>query len=213
MGRRIIIDIEMPENRNYAGVIQLRDADTGERLPGEWPAIGRAALTGPGNWRNPNTTRDPLQENGNTPTGTYDVPTWLPTGPGSLHPDASTYGANGVLPLIPVSGDAAKAADNGRVGFLIHEGHTMANGELMPTLGCERVYPGAVNEILDAINTYSQNGPNPSCELTEVTPQVGAPGANECLSMGEEPPNSFLAEIGASSPSLPIERDVLRSFS
>lgn len=144
------IVVELPPDRNYPGTIRVED-NFGNVLVGPFPALGRAANTFNG-VPNTNATRDPLQQNGNTPLGSYSAEGLIPTGAGTSYP-SSSYGASGAVRMTPTSGQALAASQAGRFGLLIHSGHTMPNGSLMPTAGCIRVYEQDLQQVIEAIQT------------------------------------------------------------
>lgn len=117
------ISVSLPQNRKKVGTIRC-----GELVAACYGKSDQAAATRVGN-----STRDPLQKNGDTPTGTYKAEVG-----GKLVPSRS-YGKNPIIRLIPQSGDAVLAARNGRKGLLIHGGESGEAGQLRPTHGCIRV--------------------------------------------------------------------------
>lgn len=170
------IDIVLPpwsarsDNRYRAGNLVISDVQ-GNKRGGPYKALGRSSskikkkkIT----FTNPNTTRDPLKQYGDTPTGGYTAhvedhrgnPAW----------ETKSYGTNPIIRMLPVSGDAWKAAENGasgkdRSGILIHGGDRAADPvqsqkdyghDLKPTYGCVRLSNEDLAELIATVNLLDQ---------------------------------------------------------
>ncbi len=101
--------------------------------------------------RNRNPTRDPRYPFGDTPLGGYQA-YFVPTGRGTKY-CVKKYGPSGALVLEPMSGNARKAAENGRLGLMIHGGDLSAAGKLRATNGCIRIS----NEDMEALQVALKN--------------------------------------------------------
>src|ERR1019366_4020145 len=143
------IIIELPADRTHPGTIRVEDS-FGNVLAGPFPALGRSGNNLANAALNP--THDHTRQNGDTPIGSWDAVGLLPNGPGTSRPVESD-GSAGSINMIPRSGEAYTAAQNGRSYIYVHDGHTLANGSLMPTAGCVRVYDADLAVIIQTIVT------------------------------------------------------------
>jgi lipoprotein-anchoring transpeptidase ErfK/SrfK len=122
----------LSSNRDQSGLLIARDTSTG-RVLGYFEALARGSQ-GPGDTQ--------TEVNGNTPTGNYRVTTIENTSTWNQN----SYGPNGALRLLPISGNA-RAAEQlaGREGLLIHggsignQGYWRGANELRATHGCVRL--------------------------------------------------------------------------
>lgn len=128
----IDIKLQLSENRNQSGILQIQERGSG-RVLGVFEALARGSQ-GAGDTQ--------MQVNGNTPTGTYQVIRIENTGSWNQ----SSYGPNGALRLDPISGNALAAElSSGRQGLLVHGGTLGGNNywrgsnELRATHGCIRL--------------------------------------------------------------------------
>lgn len=151
-----IIDIILPYDRNQYGELYFRSSNGLYTLFGPVPVLGRSVSNG-----------SPLEENGNTPTGTYRA---FLKGPREVSPrygkpygdvrrpsGGLSFGNTGVIALIPETGQAKDAAARGRNGLLIHEGGLGPNGGLAYTHGCPRVFPYDMGSIVAAIAAINRD--------------------------------------------------------
>jgi hypothetical protein len=130
----MIIRISLPEDRDYAGRLEVLDA-AGAVVLGPFPAAGRAhdkpaAAHG-------NALRNPLLPYGDTPIGTYSVRGAVESGLGTAL-DSKVFGVHGVVLLEPVSGQAALADAHGRFRLFIQGGDDDEGG-LRATAGAVRL--------------------------------------------------------------------------
>lgn len=124
------------------------------------PAYGKADGQAAAEKRNP--TRDALKKFGDTPFGGYgfrvekiNITSYPPR----------TYGVDNIIRLLPLSGDAKKAMDNGRGGLLIHGGDLNAAGKLRPTNGCVRVSNADMKKLIQALNGATSG----TCDIVQVS--------------------------------------------
>lgn len=141
------IRVQFPRDRTKPGSLELVSED-GEVLF-ECPCLGKADNAAAARVGNP--TRDPVNRNGDTPLGRYKA-VWEspPRNPTAAY--LRSYGPYGFIRLIPLSGQAAKAALEGkRKGLGLHGGALNARGELRPTHGCIRVTDGDMVRIVGLV--------------------------------------------------------------
>jgi hypothetical protein len=131
------------QERHNPGILRLVDGAGTELLICEClgKADGKAASAAG------NPSRDPVLENGDTPTGLYAPARALLIPPAD--PNFAHMGA-WFIPLIGVSGDAARAKNAGRKGLALHAGR--GDDRLVPTHGCLRVRDGDMAELVDTLN-------------------------------------------------------------
>ncbi|MDP2600632.1 MAG: L,D-transpeptidase, partial [Deltaproteobacteria bacterium] len=155
------IEIQLPhwgpkmERNNFRdqhGILILRK-NNGHPLMGPFKVLGRSS----NEWKedgkkvtNQNKNRDPVHKYGDTPTGIYEVGTIQPRA------DKKVYGPHRAIQMVPVSGDASTAAQNGRSGLLIHGGRdsekTRFGDNLVPTKGCIRMHDKDILALINEIN-------------------------------------------------------------
>ena len=112
------IKISLPENRDYAGHLEVLDSG-GTVIFGPVPAAGRAhdeLATAHGN-----ASRSPLRPYGDTPLGSYTVGGIIESGTGTGL-EAESFGSQGVVLLEPGSGPCAFADAHGRLRLFIQGG-------------------------------------------------------------------------------------------
>lgn len=119
------IRISFPEDRDYAGRLEVLDAE-GAIVLGPFPAAGRAHDQSAAQHGNP--LRDPILPYGDTPVGGYAVRGVFETIP---------FGAHAAVLLEPVSGEAALADAQGRFRFFIQAG--AGDAGLCATAGAVRL--------------------------------------------------------------------------
>jgi hypothetical protein len=156
------LEIELPVERMSAGRLTFVN-DGGGVIAGPFWVLGEADNRSAMAHGNPD--RSPLLRYGDTPSGRFDISGFLrpETDPRMVH----TYGPNGAIRLEPVGGDAALAAENGRIGLLIHGGDPGPNGGLRPTNGCLRL---ADSDMLSLMTAILVNGSPPNkCSAIDVT--------------------------------------------
>ena len=144
----------LPLNRWLQGLLTVED-DLGSVVAGPWPCRGKADSQDAANHGNPE--RYPTQPFGDHPYGAYQI--------AAVEPDKQpprTFGPCFLL-LDPISGDALKAKQNGRVGIGAHGGDlgvVTTYGNLRATDGCLRT----TNEAIAAIEAMSPQGWTYLCE-------------------------------------------------
>lgn len=142
-GLRILVKLPPLRERQDSGTLRLVDGAGHELLSCDClgKADGKAAAAAG------NPDRDPVLENGDTPTGLYAAARALPIPP--QDPNFTHMGA-WFIPLNGVSGDAARAKNAGRKGLAIHAGR--GDDRLVPTLGCLRLRDVHMAELDTALN-------------------------------------------------------------
>jgi hypothetical protein len=149
------IDIKLPANRNLLGDLAAIEESTGKILLGPTICLGRSDNLFAQSNSNPK--RNPLQQGGDTPAGSYVCSIEK-----LINPDESTihsYGPYGKIHLQPFSGDALTASrpPYNRSGLCIHSGplnpaYTYWKG-LRPTHGCIRVTDEDMLTLLTILST------------------------------------------------------------
>lgn len=142
---RFTIRAHFPVDRTQYGTLWVED-EAGFILMGPVPALGRSATNIAGS---SNPSRNPIQRNGDTPTGDYEaIPVMsdqlnsagVPFNEVLSSSGKLSYGNEGMLFLKPVSGQAYQAKQAGRGSIMIHAGDPANNGGLRPTAGCIRLF-------------------------------------------------------------------------
>lgn len=198
-GVDLVIRVEMSTDRDQIGSLFLETA-SGRRLAGPFPAYGRSDNRTAD--AHGNRARDPTRPFGDTPTGTYEVPRAVATGPGTAYVPRS-YGPNGALVLKPMSGQAAQAAANGRIGLLIHGGDLSSAGKLRATHGCVRLSNGHMAALMAAIMTAGENARFQRCDITRINATVGPVGETTSGEDVGDPPPGIEALLGTGPIRLP----------
>jgi hypothetical protein len=165
------IAIELPSNRDQTGDLVLKR--NGVKLAGPFWVYGRSDSSMANKHGNP--SRDPTRPYGNTPTGSYSVPRATATGDGTSYKRHS-YGPGGALVLQPTAGQALDAANNGRVGLLIHGGDLGSGGKLRATHGCLRLSDTDMAALLAGIATAGENAAFNRCDVMQIEASIGPPG-------------------------------------
>lgn len=158
------LEVRLPSDRHQPGEIVLRN-DEGNVVGGPFPIIGRASPNF-GDEPDPNPSRDPLRRYGHTPMGEYWIYDVQRSGPGTIWPESS-YGRVGVIRLIPLSGDAARAQENGRTGIHIHA-RANDNGVLIGTGGCLRMREKDLERLIvqmRILELFSSPTVTPACSV------------------------------------------------
>ena len=158
----VTLELNLSSIRDHSGQLVARDRATGKVLK-VFEALGRGSQ-GPGNTQ--------FIVNGNTPTGVYsvsrieDTTAW----------NSASYGPNGALRLVPLSGNAAAAATvSGRKGLLIHGGSVGQPGywrggqQLRATHGCVRLHDESMKQLIDLLFTATMDAARPQCGDIDVT--------------------------------------------
>lgn len=168
------IIIELPEDRTKPGSLRLVD-DNGLIVSGPFEAYGKAdsgAAT-----RHGNPTRIHIHPYGDTPLGVYQS---VPVRTGhNTSLNFNSFGINGGLVLIPKSGDALFARNNGRTGLMIHGGVPGPNGKLRATNGCIRLSDADMKVLMQGVSNAAQK--NMQCVVNPgmaVEVQLGLEDAN-----------------------------------
>lgn len=176
--------VELSTDRNQTGTLRLQTTG-GVTLAGPFDAYGRSDTKIATAHGNP--SRDPTMPYGDTPTGSYSVPSAMATGDSTSYRGHS-YGPNGALVLKPESGDALTAASNGRVGLLVHGGDPGNGGKLRATHGCLRLSNSDMASLMAAILTAGNNIQFGRCDLVRIEADIGLgdPVCGEDL--GDPPP-------------------------
>lgn len=130
MTLRILVKLPPRSLRQNSGTLRLED-ETGATLL-VCDCLGKADGQAAAAANNP--SRDPVEEDGDTPTGLYAAAKLLP-----IAPSDKNYAHMGAwfMPLIGTAGEAARAKSNGRHGLAIHGGR--GDARLVPTHGCLRI--------------------------------------------------------------------------
>ncbi|MBF0249946.1 MAG: L,D-transpeptidase [Alphaproteobacteria bacterium] len=123
------ISVFVPVDRLLPGFMRVFDPD-GVRVLYDLPCRTKADGADAAEHDNPH--RDPTRPYGDTPTGLYR-PTWI----SRYIARHRTFGHHAIL-LEGQTGDALKAAQNGRTGLAIHGGR--GDDKLMATYGCIRMF-------------------------------------------------------------------------
>ncbi len=138
--------------RNQHGILMLRK-DDGFPLVGPFRVLGRSSdvwMKGGKPVFNKNKPRNPALRYGDTPTGSYRV------GEIRRRADIARFGPHPAIQMIPVRGEALKAARNGRENLLIHGGRdgrkTVFGDNLVPTQGCIRMHDNDLENLIAEIN-------------------------------------------------------------
>src|SRR5437016_1174155 len=108
------IIVQLTVDRTVGGFLLLFDS-TGNQIGDGLSVLGKAANNDASDHGNP--LADPKFLYGDTPYGVYnfiEITDFVPP-----YDNNHSYGANGVIKLDPVSGDALIAKRNGRTGILI----------------------------------------------------------------------------------------------
>jgi hypothetical protein len=141
------ITVSVPHDRTKLGKLSLDDFECACYCKAD-----NAAAVDAGN-----PSRDPLLEDGDTPTGRY-----LAVVDGVRFPEHS-YGPHPVIVLTAVSGDAL---DSKRTGLLVHSGPLNAVGALRPTHGCIR---DADDDQAELVRRMQLQGGRGVLEVVEIT--------------------------------------------
>ena len=136
------IQVVFDADRSQPGTLVMLDA-SGRLVSGPWAAIGKADSVMAADQGNPGC--DPFLRFGDTPTGDYHVMDVLPARTDEV--GIAMFGANPVLRLRPLSGDAAMADSNGRTSLLIHGGREAT----APTDGSIRVPDEAMLSLISRL--------------------------------------------------------------
>lgn len=168
-GVELVIKVNLPIDRTKSGTLTLERAD-GTSLVSDLPALGKSDNKRAKQANNKD--RDPTLPYGDTPEGTYAVPSIVDTGPGTNYSQRS-YGPGAAIVLQPTGGEALTAAANGRLGLLIHGGDPGANGRLRATHGCIRLSNGDMGRLLNAIQDAGNNVVFNRCEVVRLSVLVG----------------------------------------
>ncbi len=191
MPKVLTIRVQLPNNRDKTGTLELIDPVTGLPLAGPFPVLGRAALNTAEN--NGNSNADSLKPFGHTPLGGYRVERIQSNGDGTSRP-IEVFGSTGSIVMEPTSGDAATAKANGRVGLLIHAGRqpnspTPLPSHLKNTNGCLRMLEGDLSDLIHKIESNSFLFPGKV--VIKITPIGGLDGdIDENIDEGDPPPLS-----------------------
>jgi len=163
------ITIKLPSDRKRWGNLAFLD-DSGATLAGPFPVLGKSTGRRYKALVNPDT--NPMNQCGDTPTGTYRIDGFIPTG--GLQFTRKTYGENYVIQMTPTAGMALAAADPARPfdqrrGVIhIHAGRVKPDAveSLGWTQGCLRVHEDTLKRLCDAILNAT---PPTLCEIVEVS--------------------------------------------
>lgn len=129
--------ITLPTNRWNTGIIRV-ETPKGEEL---FASLCRGKADGQNAAKHGNPSRDPMQQWGDTPTGTYDKTRLVEFAERTQLGDAW-------VPIKGKSGDARTARVNGRTGLGIHAGR---GEKLMATYGCVRLRQSDFDRFADAV--------------------------------------------------------------
>ena len=131
----IRIRVELDFDRDRLGALSVFDANE-KRILGPFPVAARACKALAAAHGNPR--RDPLLPYGDTPAGSYVLRRIVKSGNRTAFPVAQ-HGANGVIVLEGIGGDAALAEANGRFHVLIEGGKPAKGDALAATAGALRL--------------------------------------------------------------------------
>lgn len=198
------IKVILPHDRRKVGEVRLY-SDEGELVIGPIPVLGRADQNTATSHGNP--SRNPLEQFGDTPTGSYNIANIFNSAEGSRLGDTRSasgrlsYGREGVFLLDPHSGPARVAeASGGRKHLMLHSGDLSSAGELRPTAGCLRVAPGmitALREGIAAIAANSNSNTAPMCRIVDGVVSVQHPVATSTDDQFIDPPPISLFGISS----------------
>jgi hypothetical protein len=179
------IRISLPDNRDYAGRLEVLDANG--VVFGPVPAAGRAHDDpAPAHG---NASRNPLRPYGDTPLGTYAVRGIVESGAGTGL-DSEEYGSHGVVLLEPRSGQAALADAHGRLRLFIQGG---SRDGLRATAGAVRLRDLDQQQLVALLR---REPGRVRCEILP-TPEQGAKILLTPPPLGRDPPallgRSFLS--------------------
>lgn len=161
---------QFEQDRTQVGVIGLIDGNGATVM--SYSALGKAANDTAAANGNPGAL--PLYPYGDTPTGMYTVGAVVCSGAGTKYPSHS-YGDVGVIPIVPLSGDALTAKNNGRTGLLIHGGDP-GNGQLLRrTCGCIRMMNSELADMISKMTDLQIQG-DPVQNLTVQESPSGGKG-------------------------------------
>lgn len=131
--------------------------------------------------------RDKMTTNGDTPTGTYDIPDnnmWMSGG------STASYGPNARLIINPESGEAE---ESGRDLFRMHGGRQVENDwkqepdePLQPTNGCIRMYDNDIanmKTITDGLMENDAEEVGGQATVVSDLQEVRSPGENNYVEM------------------------------
>lgn len=159
------LQVILPGNRDSSGLLHVREAKSGKSLA-LFDALGRGNAGG-GDTQ--------MFEDGNTPTGEYQVTRVEST----ANLNQSSYGPNGALRLEPIGGNARAS---GRSGILVHGGDPVTEtsrsasfrpiGGLRPTKGCIRLSNSDMKQLVDVLSSASENAAEMRSEDISVTLSV-----------------------------------------
>lgn len=189
MPETLTIQVELPSNRNMTGTLTLIDPITGLPIAGPFPVLGRAARNTAAKFGN--SGADPLKPYGDTPLGGYRIQKIQSNGDGTSRP-VDVYGSAGSILMDPLSGHAATAKANGRIGLLIHAGRqtptpTPLPSHLKSTNGCLRMLEVDLKELIKQIGANSLLFPGQV--NIKIAPTNGPIGdIDENIAEGDPPP-------------------------
>lgn len=191
MSEVLTIRVQLPDDRNKTGILELIDPITGLPLAGPFPVLGRAARNTAASKGNPGAVS--TKPFGDTPLGGYRIERIQSNGSGTSRP-IEVYGSAGSIVMDPTSGDAATAKANGRVGLLIHAGRqpdspTPLPSHLKSTNGCLRMLEGDLADLIKKIEDNSFLFPG---HVNIEVAQAGGPDGDidENVDDGDPPPLS-----------------------
>lgn len=134
---RLELIIRLPADRMLPGTACLADFSPGAMWAYAAPCLGRAAQELANIAGNPG--RLSTRPSGDTPYGEYQPMAFV------QHLPRNERIGEWWLPLVPLSGDALVAHENGRRGLGLHAAR--GDGMLVPTEGCVRVWDATLGEL------------------------------------------------------------------
>lgn len=135
--------IKLPKNRIEPGALELFDESNG--LMARMAARGKADHYRAIQASNPD--RLPILPYGDTPAGDYAETHIV------IFDEVNERLGRGWIPMLPVSGEALRAQENGRTGLGIHGGR--GNTRLIATYGCVRIFDTDFDYLAEVIGTDS----------------------------------------------------------
>jgi hypothetical protein len=181
--------IAVPKGRGFCGRAILVGSNGATRA-GPFRALATASVRVATKHANP--AASPLMLFGHPPEGVYVVAASLP--PGYAHRRRSRrYGRVGALLLAPQSGDALRAAENGRTLIAIHGGPRDTKRRLRPTRGGIRFSNQDMVALLSAMNDAQRDAdPLTVVELAEIEKELAGKADKKGKRRLERPSNDTM---------------------
>ncbi|OQP38619.1 hypothetical protein A4H97_18005 [Niastella yeongjuensis] len=177
------IVVQLNADRTLGGQLKVVNSSGAQQGFG-FAALGKAANNDAAAHGNPGANQ--LFLFGDTPTGTYSIKT-ITDGP--YKGNTKSYGPNGVFKLDPVSGNAALAETNGRIGILIHGGDLGPNAQLRRTNGCLRMRNDEFLALKTLVQNLSISDPVDVLEVFENGTSADPSFNNDTCGDGDPPPD------------------------